>query len=137
MSITWLVTSGQTLESSIGMRIARGKITKESHPLKKRDGSGLAESESDQAEAFNGRFTDVFTQSRFNEAPLLDRSAPRMNDISVSTDGVTKLLKGLSPSKAMGPDELHSRILLQNSVQFLHICFSSHWTLVKSQRNGL
>ena len=56
-------------------------------------------------------FTDVFTQSRFNEAPLLDRSAPRMNDISVSTDGVTKLLKGLNPSKAMGPDELHPRIL--------------------------
>ena len=34
-----------------------------------------------------------------------------MNDISVSTDGVTKLLKGLNPSKAMGPDELHPRIL--------------------------
>ena len=48
---------------------------------------------------------------RFNEAPLLDRSAPRMNDISVSTDGVTKLLKGLIPSKAMGPDESHPRIL--------------------------
>ena len=30
-------------------------------PLKKRDGSGLAESESDQAEEFNGQFTDVFT----------------------------------------------------------------------------
>ena len=29
--------------------------------LKKRDGSGLAESESDQAEEFNGQFTDVFT----------------------------------------------------------------------------
>ena len=48
---------------------------------------------------------DVFTQSRFNEAPLLDRSALRMNDISVSTEGVIKPLKGLNPSKAMGPDE--------------------------------
>ena len=79
-------------------------------PLKKRDGSGLAESKTDQAEEVNGQFTDVFTQSRCNEAPLLNRSAPRMNDISVS-DGVTKLLKGLTPSKAMGPDELHPRIL--------------------------
>ena len=35
----------------------------------------------------------------------------RMNDISVSTDEVTKLLKGLNPSKAIGPDELHPRIL--------------------------
>ena len=30
-----------------------------------------------------------------------------MNDIVVSTEGVTKFLKGLNPSKAMGPDELH------------------------------
>ena len=71
----------------------------------------MAESESDQAEEFNGQLTDVFTQSRFTEAPLLDRSAPRMNDITVSTEGVTKLLKGLNPSKAMGSDELHPRIL--------------------------
>ena len=79
--------------------------------MKKRDGSGLAESESDQTEEFNGQFTDVFTQSRFNEVPLLDGSDPRINDITVSTDWVTKLLKGLNPSKAMGPDELHPRIL--------------------------
>ena len=63
------------------------------------------------SEDFNGQFTDVFTQSRFNEAPLLDRSAPRMNGIAVSTEGVTILLKGLNPSKAMGPDELHPKIL--------------------------
>ena len=34
-----------------------------------------------------------------------------MNDIAVSKDGVIKLLKGLSPSKALGSDELHSRVL--------------------------
>ena len=43
--------------------------------------------------------------------PLLDRSAPFMNDIVVSKDGVIKLLKGLNPSKALGPDELHPRVL--------------------------
>ena len=26
-------------------------------------------------------------------------------------EGVTKLLKGLNPSKALGPDELHPRVL--------------------------
>ena len=111
MSITWLVTSSQTLETSTDMRIVRGKIVKESHRWKKWDGIGLAESESDQAQEFNGQFTDVLTQSRFNEALLLDRSAPRMNDSAVSIEGVTKLRKGLNPSKAMGPDELHPRIL--------------------------
>ena len=34
-----------------------------------------------------------------------------MDDIVVSKDGVTKLLKGLNPSKALGPDELHPRVL--------------------------
>ena len=34
-----------------------------------------------------------------------------MNDIAVSKDGVIKLLKGLNPSKALGPEELHPRVL--------------------------
>ena len=34
-----------------------------------------------------------------------------MNDIAVSKDGVIKLLKGLNPSKGLGPDELHPRVL--------------------------
>ena len=42
---------------------------------------------------------------------LLDRSAPFMDDLIVSKDGVTKLLNGLNPSKALGPDELHHRVL--------------------------
>ena len=41
----------------------------------------------------------------------MDRSAPFMNDIVVSKDGVIKLLKGLNPSKALGSDELHPRVL--------------------------
>ena len=34
-----------------------------------------------------------------------------MNDIVVSVLGVTKLLKGLNPYKALGTDELHSRVV--------------------------
>ena len=34
-----------------------------------------------------------------------------MNDIAVSKDGVIKLLKGLNPSKTLGPDERHPRVL--------------------------
>ena len=34
-----------------------------------------------------------------------------MNEIVVSAAGVTKLLKDLNPSKALGPDELHPRVL--------------------------
>ena len=34
-----------------------------------------------------------------------------MDDIAVSNEGVIKLLEGLNPSKALGPDELHPRVL--------------------------
>ncbi|MES9950854.1 MAG: reverse transcriptase family protein, partial [Candidatus Thiodiazotropha sp.] len=80
-------------------------------PLKRRNGNGLAESEQDQAEEFNGQFTDVFTKSEHSQVPLIDKSTPPMEDIVVSSEGVTKLLKGLNPSKALGPDELHPRVL--------------------------
>ena len=69
-------------------------------PLKKRNGGGVAQSESERAAEINGQFTDVFTKSEYSQVPLLDRSAPFMEDIVVSKEGVTKLLKGLNPSKA-------------------------------------
>ena len=44
-----------------------------------------------------------------------------MNDIAVSKDGVIKLLKGLNPSKALGPDELHHRVLKELGPVFAHL----------------
>ena len=40
-----------------------------------------------------------------------NRSALFLKEIHVSAEGVTKLLKGLNPSKALGPDKLHPRVL--------------------------
>ena len=48
----------------------------------------------------NGQFTDVFNKHEHTQIPLLERSAPFMDDIVVSKDGVTKLLKGLNLFKA-------------------------------------
>ena len=75
-------------------------------PLKRKNGKGVAHSDLEKAEEFNGQFTDVFSKNEHTQVPLLDRSAPFMNDIAVSEDGVIKLLKGLNPSKSLGPDEL-------------------------------
>ena len=87
-------------------------------PLKKRNGSGIAQSESEKA-------ADVFTKSEYSQVPLLDRSAPFMEDIVVTKEGVTKLLKGLNPSKALGPDELHPRVLKELATElgpiFVHL----------------
>ena len=80
-------------------------------PLKRKNGKGVAQSDLEKAEEFSGQFTDVFNKYEHTQVPLLDRSAPFMNDIAVSKDGVIKLLKGLNPSKAVEPDELRPRVL--------------------------
>ena len=80
-------------------------------PLKRKNGKGVAQSDLEKAEEFNGQFTDVFSKNEHTQVPLLDRSAPFMNGIAFSKDGVIKLLKGLNTSKALGPDELHPRVL--------------------------
>ena len=80
-------------------------------PLKKRNGNGVVQSDLEKAEEFNGQFMDVLNENEHTQVPLLDRSAPFMDDIVVSKDGVTKLLEGLNPSKALGPDQLHPRVL--------------------------
>ena len=43
-------------------------------------GGGVAQSESEKAAEFNSQFTDVFTKSEYSQVPLLDRSAPFMED---------------------------------------------------------
>ena len=54
---------------------------------------------------------DVFNKNEHRQDPLLDRSAPFMDDSVVCKDGVIKILKGLNPSKALGPVEHHPRVL--------------------------
>ena len=62
-------------------------------PLKRKNGKGVAQLDLEKAEGFNCQFTDVFSKNEHTQVPLLDRSAPFMNEIAVSKDGVIKLLK--------------------------------------------
>ena len=79
--------------------------------MKRKNGKGVAQSEIEKAEEFNGQFMDVCIKNEHTQVPLLDRSAPFMNDIAIYKDGVIKLLKGLNPSKALGPDILQPSVL--------------------------
>ena len=76
---------------------------------KKRGGTSITASETEQPEEFNGQLTDVFNNNDHINVPFLSRSAPFMDDIVVSNEDVTKRLKGLTPSRALGPDELHPK----------------------------
>ena len=53
----------------------------------------------------------MLNKNEHTQVRLLDRSARFMNDIAVSKAGVIKPFKGLNPSKALEPDELHPRVL--------------------------
>ena len=101
----------------IGTKTVRNKIPKVFPPLKKMNGSGIAQSELEKAEEFNGQFSDVFTKREYKHVPFMDRSAPFMYDIVVTKEGVTKLLKGPNPSKVLGPDELHPRVLKELAME--------------------
>ena len=109
-------------------------------PLNRRGGTGITASEIEQAEEFNDQFTDVFNKSDHIEVPFLSSSAPFMDDIVVSNEGVTKLLNGLNPSIALGPDELHPRVLKGLATElgpvFAHL-FQKSLDTVKSPKNGL
>ena len=59
-----------------------------------RNGNGVAESEMEKTDEFNGQFKDMFNKNEHSQIHLQNRSVPFMNDIVFfSAEGVTKLLK--------------------------------------------
>ena len=53
-------------------------------PLKRKNGKGVAQSDLEKAEEFNGQITDEFNKNEHTQVPLLDRSVSFMNDIVIS-----------------------------------------------------
>ena len=56
------------------------KDTQSIPSLKRKNGKGVAQLFLEKAEEFNGQFTDVFNKNEHTQVPLLDRSAPFMNE---------------------------------------------------------
>ena len=80
----------QNPETSI---YSQEKDTQGIPPLKRRNGKGVAQSDLEKAEEFNGLFTDVFNKNEHTQVKLLDRSAPFMDDSVVSKDGILNFSK--------------------------------------------
>ena len=81
--------------------------------LKSKDGY-LHSDTASKASILNQQFQSVYTREDLSTLPDLGQSPhPPMNNIVVHERGVLKLLKGLRPFKATGPDEIPAFILKQ------------------------
>ena len=70
-------------------------------------GSTIISDSEKKAEALSSQFKSVFTEEDTTDMPSLGNPCtPPMEQIEVSTYGVEKMLQGLNPSKASGPDQI-------------------------------
>ncbi len=86
-------------------------------PLKK---EGITHSSSEaKSEILNQQFASVFTKEDTSEVPEIPGPSPYpdLPPIQVNVQGVSKLLSGLNPHKAMGPDQVHARFLKEVAVE--------------------
>jgi len=67
----------------------------------------------DKAELLNNQFHSVFTNENLTDIPTVESSShpSPMPDISISTEGIFKLLSELDTNKSPGPDEIPSVVL--------------------------
>ena len=64
-----------------------------------------------KAEILNSQFKSVFTHENVHLPQEPSTNIPPMPDIIITTEGVARLVHGLNPNKATGPDDITARIL--------------------------
>jgi hypothetical protein len=80
--------------------------------LKDSDTGELVTDNKTKANLLNKQYQSQFTQERLGDIPSEPESGiPDMPDITIREEGVVKLLTGLSPYKASGPDEMTPWVL--------------------------
>ena len=90
-------------------------------PLK--DGNGLLRSDAEtKAELLNNQFQSAYTREELSRVPDKGLSPhPPMKDIRIDNHGVHKLLRGLKPHKATGPDMVPARFLRDYAMELSNI----------------
>ena len=86
-------------------------------PLK-RDGV-LFNDKIDKAKILNDQFTSVFTQEDGNAIPTLKGDKfPSIDELTITSEGIEKLLHDLKPNKVSGPDCVPARFLKETATEF-------------------
>ena len=81
-----------------------------------KDGNLMHSDPKSKANILNRQFASVFTNEDQSDLPDLGSSPhPTMDDITVSCEGVAKLLRNLKAHKAAGPDGLPARLLKETA----------------------
>ena len=75
-----------------------------------------------KADILNRQYESVFTKENLTSIPVLDSTTyPEMPSISITNNGVYKLLDSINPNKAQGPDELPARVLKEAASEIIPI----------------
>ena len=76
-------------------------------PLKTADGQGLTSDSKTKADLLNAQFKSFFTKDDFSGALEFEGvPQPSIDNLTVTAEGLTKLLKNLNTKKACGPDAI-------------------------------
>ena len=67
----------------------------------------------DKSEALNNYFASVFTTENTNLIPNIHHQTPFMKNFTITENGVYILLSKLNPKKAVGPDNISPRVLVE------------------------
>ena len=79
-------------------------------PLRSSNGIVYSDSKA-KAEILNSQFVSVFNKDTDSRLPDLNFQYSEMANFTIHTNGIEKLLKGLSDHKASGPDKISNRLL--------------------------
>ena len=85
-------------------------------PLENSEGEVCCERKM-KAKLLNDQFKSVFVRENLNNIPEVERTVVNITDVLIDEEIVKKKLSKLKEDKAMGPDEIHPKILRECSEQ--------------------